>query len=293
MRVVPRDDYGKWLIREPTSAIFREDSVRQVTQPQTNQFQDQFQIYFCDDLEDLMKHYFHDFQADGVAEPYRLFTGSWRIPTTMKYFGLSESVVKSNAGYVLVKLAKPRATISVEGSMVLNEDAQEALDNIQVGNRKSVEDFVQDFGSHYIQSLTVGDAVYQILALDRSDYVRVKNDVLVEKKVRNFDQIYEEYLAPWIVKENGRILAASGDPNVGAFLASKAVNRLQFSTYPSIFQIRKEPGLLEDLEQLTSDTTAVIGLNFQSLGSLLPTIEQQEYYKEIVNTELALWEVNI
>jgi len=293
VRVVPRDDFGTWVIREPTSKIFSSDSVRQVTLPQTNQFQDQFQIFFCDDLEDLMKHYFHDFQAEGVKEPFRMFTGSWRTPTTMKYFGLSESAVKSDSGFVLVKLVKPRATMKVEGNLQLKPEAQEAFDNIKVGDRNSVEEFVKNFGSHYIQSLTVGDAVYQILALDRPNYLRAKNDVLVNKKVTDFDQIYEEYLAPWIVRENGQILAASGDPRVGEFLAKKAVKTLQFATYPSLFEVRKQPGLLDDLEFLTSETTAVIALQFRSLGSLLPSIEKQEFYKEIVNSELALWEANI
>ena len=40
-----------------------------------------------------------------------MYTGSWRTPTTMKYFGLSESVIKSDVGYVLVKLVKPRLTM--------------------------------------------------------------------------------------------------------------------------------------------------------------------------------------
>jgi len=293
VRVVPRDDSGTWVIREPTSEIFSSDSARQVTLPQTNQFQDQFQIFFCDDLEDLMKHYFHDFQAEGVKEPFRMFTGSWRTPTTMKYFGLSESAVKSDAGYVLVKLVKPRATMKIEGKLRLNPDAQEAFNNIQVGDRNSVEKFVQNYGSHYIKSMTIGDAVYQILALDRPNYLRAKNDVLVNKRVTDFDQIYEEYLAPWIVRENGQILAASGDPRVSEFLTKKAVKTLQFATYPSLFEIRKQPGLLDDLEFLTSDTTAVIALDFKSLGSLLPSIEKQDFYKEIVNSELALWEANI
>jgi hypothetical protein len=65
-----------------------------------------------------MKHYFHDFKADGVEEPFRMYTGSWRTPTTMKYFGLSESVIKSDVGYVLVKLVKPRLTMKEQGTFV-------------------------------------------------------------------------------------------------------------------------------------------------------------------------------
>ena len=59
------------------------------------------------------------YQADGVEEPFRMYTGSWRTPTTMKYFGLSESVIKSDVGYVLVKLLKPRATNKVNKSVYI------------------------------------------------------------------------------------------------------------------------------------------------------------------------------
>ncbi len=64
MRVVPREDAGTWVIREPTSEIFEPASVRLQTLPQPNKFQDQFQIFFCDNLNELMKHYFHDFQVE-------------------------------------------------------------------------------------------------------------------------------------------------------------------------------------------------------------------------------------
>merc|ERR1712001_737452 len=71
VRVVPRDDHGSWLIREPTTKVFTPNSLRQVKELRAGKFEPQFQIFFCDDVEDLMKHYFHDFTAEGVAEPYR------------------------------------------------------------------------------------------------------------------------------------------------------------------------------------------------------------------------------
>jgi hypothetical protein len=228
-----------------------------------------------------------------VAEPYRMFTGSWRDPTAAKYLGLAEATLRADLGFVLVKLVKPKVTMRVEGDPRLNADAAALFAKIHQGDRESVENFVQNFGSHYIKSLTVGDAVYQVLALDRPAYQRAKTDVLVSRKVTDFNRIYDEYLAPWIVKDNGRILAASGDVRVGEFLDRKAVKSLQFSSYPSIFEIRRQPALLEELEQLTRDTTAVIGLDFRSIGSLLPGLQLQEFYQQVVNTQLALWEVNI
>jgi hypothetical protein len=293
VRVVPRDDHGSWLIREPTTKVFTPNSLRQVKELRSGKFEPQFQIFFCDDVEDLMKHYFHDFTAEGVAEPYRLYTGSWRTPTTVKYFGLSEDTLHSDSGFVLVKLQKPRLTVSTEGEPRLMPEAAREFSKIRVGDEESVKSFTEDFGSHYIRSLTVGDAVYQILALDRSKYLRARQEVLVDKKVTDFNQIYEQFLAPWMVKESGAVQAASGDPRVKALLDTRAVTKTQFSSYPSIFEIRKNARLLDELEFLTEGTQAITALSFRSIGALLPSVQAQDYYNEIVNTQLALWEVNI
>merc|ERR1711997_156645 len=293
VRVVPRDDHGSWIIREPTTKIFTPGSIRQVKTSGNNKFQSQFQIFFCDDLSELMQHYFHDFTAEGVREPHRLYTGSWRTPTIVKYFGLSDDTLHSDSGFVLVKLVKERVEVKTEGIPVLKPDAQTAFNRIRVGDEKSVKDFVENYGSHYIRSLTIGDAVYQILALDRPQYNRAKNDVLVEKKVSDFTEIYDNYLAPWIVRENGRVQAASGDDRVAEFLDERVMMRTQFSNYPSIFEIRKDERLLNELEGLTRSTEAVVALAFRSIGALLPSVQAQDYYNEIVNTILALWEVNI
>lgn len=293
VRVVPRDDAGSWIIREPTSTVFTPDSTTTTTTTGNNKFDQQFQIFFCDDVQDLMKHYFNDFTAEGVGEPYRLYTGSWRSPTVVKYFGLSEGTLSSNAGFVLVKLLKPRVRVDTKGRPVLKPAANAALNRITVGDEKSVKDFVQNYGSHYIKSLTVGDAIYQIVALDRPAYQRAKQDVLVTKKVRDFSDIYDNYLAPWLVKENGKVQSASGDKRVKSFLESRVVKRQRFTTYPSIFEIKKNPELLNELEFLTKNTEAIITMDFSSIGSLLSNIQEQIFYNEVVNTQLALWEVNI
>ena len=156
-----------------------------------------------------------------------------------------------------------------------------------------MKDFVQNYGSHYIKSLTIGDAIYQILALDRPAYTRAKQDVLINKKVKDFTEIYDQYLAPWLVQENGKVQAASGDKRVMEFLKTRVVKREKFTTYPSIFEIKKNPEILEQLEFMTSGTEAIISMAFRSIGSLLTKLQEQIFYNEVVNTQLALWEVNI
>merc|ERR1712080_711717 len=207
------------------------------------------------------------FTAEGVAEPYRLYTGSWRTPTTVKYFGLSEDTLHSNSGFVLVKLQKPRLTVRTE--------AAREFSKIRIGDEESVKSFTEDFGSHYIKSLTVGDAVYQILALDRAKYQRARQEVLVEKRVTDFNQIYEQFLAPWMVQESGAVQAASGDPRVKALLDNRAITQTQFSSYPSIFEIRKNPRLLDELEFLTEGTQAITALRSGASGPCCPVCRRK------------------
>merc|ERR1719481_746309 len=139
--VVPRDDHGTWLVREPTTKVFTSNSIRQVKQVESGRFDPQFQIFFCDDLEDLMKHYFHDFTAEGVSEAFRLYTGSWRTPTTVKYFGLSEDTLHSSSGFVLVKLLKPRMTVKTTGVPQLRPEAAAEFGKIRVGDLNNMLKF--------------------------------------------------------------------------------------------------------------------------------------------------------
>lgn len=61
VRVVPRDDPGKWLIREPTASIFEENTVSTKVNKGSNNFNTQFQVYLCDDVSELQQAYFRDF----------------------------------------------------------------------------------------------------------------------------------------------------------------------------------------------------------------------------------------
>merc|ERR1712004_895797 len=82
VRVVPRDDPGKWLVREPTANIFDQQSLVIENKAGPNTFARQpVQISLCEDLDELMEAFFRNFKADGVEQPHKLFTGSWRLPT--------------------------------------------------------------------------------------------------------------------------------------------------------------------------------------------------------------------
>ena len=68
-----------------------------------------FQISLCEDLDELMEAFFRNFKADGVEQPHKLFTGSWRLPTAAQYLGLSAQALDDSVhSYVLVKLDRTK-----------------------------------------------------------------------------------------------------------------------------------------------------------------------------------------
>ena len=56
-----------------------------------------------------MEAFFRNFKADGVEQPHKLFTGSWRLPTAAQYLGLSSQALDDSVhSYVLVKLDRTK-----------------------------------------------------------------------------------------------------------------------------------------------------------------------------------------
>lgn len=298
VRVVPRDDPGRWLVREPTADIFDSQSVvkNEVAGPDTFAKQT-IQISLAEDLQELMEAYFRDFKADGVEQPHKLFTGSWRLPTAAQYLGLSpESLDGSENSYVLVKLLRNKATKSVTGNIRLGPEAANAAAGVQVGDSNALLKFVKNYGTHYFKSVTVGDAIYQVFAVSKDQMQKLKSSVGGRRTVglREWSSLHENYLAPWLVKETGELRAASGDKNLQRFMDSELRINGQFGSYPNLIEgLIRNPGNVEMLEELTSEATAVIGLDFSSLRDFFPSIQVREFYDETFAAQSALWGANI
>lgn len=121
------------------------------------------QISLCSDLQELLQAFFRDFKADGVEQPHKLFTGSWRLPTAAEYLGLSPQALDgSENSYVLVKLMRNKGTKMASGNIRLDNEAALSASQVQVGDSEAILKFVKNYGTHYFKSITVGDAIYQV-----------------------------------------------------------------------------------------------------------------------------------
>lgn len=296
VRVVPRNDPGSWLVREPTISIFEPNSITQRQEMRSRTFEPYYQVYLCDDNNELLEAYFKDFKADGVEEPYKLYTGSWRTSTMAKYMGISPEALDGDSSFILVKLNKENRVIRTEGNPTLARDAQRSVDQIQIGNEESVLEFTHNYGSHYVKELTLGESIYQVFALTSEQYAVAKRMLSGVNRItaNNFASIYDSVLAPWLIREAGSIKAASGDFQLQRFLdVEPKVEARMGSRYPNIFAFQTDPILLNKLTALSAESEAVIGLKFASLRFLVPSLTAREYYDEVVQTQIALWGSNI
>lgn len=300
VRVVPRDDPGSWLVREPTSRVFDDNSIRRTERPGPNSFaQNPVEISICDDISELKEAYFRSFHAEGIAQPHKLYTGSWRTPTMAKYLGISIDVLDGDSSFVLIKLTKNSGTVDIDGrNLRLSSGAAQAAGEVRSEDEKSVLNFVENYGSHYIRSVTIGDAIYQVLALtkEQMDGLKAATRGVKRLSVNDWDRLYDNHLAPWKVRETGNIKVASGDVRLQRFAEEQLRVNAQFGSYANLVHgLTKKAANVQMLEELGRETTAVVAVDFASLKSYVGNgnIQAREYYTEIIDTHSALWEANL
>jgi torso-like protein len=300
VRVVPRDDPGSWLVREPTSRVFDDNSILRTERPGPNSFvQNPIEISICDDIAELKEAYFRSFKAEGIAQPHKLYTGSWRTPTMAKYLGISIDVLDGDSSFVLIKLTKNSGTVDIDGrNLRLSSGAAQAAAAVRAGDENSVLNFVENYGSHFIRSVTIGDAIYQVLALtkEQMDGLKAATRGVKRLSVNDWDRLYDNYLAPWKVRETGNVRVASGDVRLQRFAEEQLRVNAQFGSYANLVHgLTKNPANVQMLEEFGRDTTAVVAVDFASLKSYAGNgnIQAREYYTEIIDTHSALWEANL
>jgi torso-like protein len=182
------------------------------------------------------------------------------------------------------------------GNLRLASGASKSASKIQVGDSDGLLAFVKHYGTHYIRSVEVGDAIYQVFAMSKEQMSVLKNSLGGRNQIglREWDSVHEQFLAPWLVKETGEVLAASGDAKLQRFLTAEARTVGQFGSYPNLIEgLVKKPNLVQMLEELTMDSEAITALEFQSLRDFFPSIQVREFYDETLSTQSALWGANI
>lgn len=81
--------------------------------------------------------------------------------------GINSSFIKGDFCYVLVRVSRFRETgrlsRPIPPNQLLYEDVSARIRNMSIGDTTSTVQFMNSFGTHYIDSYVTGNSLYQVL----------------------------------------------------------------------------------------------------------------------------------
>lgn len=121
---------------------------------------------FCDNKRQLFQAYFRDFTIERLDFPWQAFTGGWVPEVAARKLGINSSFIKGDYCYVLVRVSRFRETARlskpVPANQVLYDDVSASIQNVTLGDTTSTVQFMNNVGTHYINSYVTGNSLYQV-----------------------------------------------------------------------------------------------------------------------------------
>lgn len=92
------------------------------------------------------------------------------IQVAARKLGINSSFIKGDFCYVLVRVSRfretGRLTRPIPPNQLLYEDVSARIRNISIGDTTSTVQFMNSFGTHYIDSYVTGNSLYQVMLND-------------------------------------------------------------------------------------------------------------------------------
>lgn len=306
MRVVPRNE-SKWIFREPSVDIFKDiDSVTNVKRSvDSNVFNGNFEIAFCDDLQELFKTYFQNFSIERLDEPWEPFLESFTNESIAYSLGVNVSYVSGDHCYVLVRFTRFREKVTFTPEFqpensTINESVLEKARSVKEGDVSSVMQFIKTFGSHYIASYSTGNSMYQVIVYSPKIYKKLKEKILNSGILEALGSSeINAMFSPQYAEHMGIVQTSSGNSS----LVEWAQSTLQSSytvgsddsaneiSYSSLLKLYKNSKLLKELKILLGNE-ALLHLNLKTVEPVFKDEKTRNWFLEILDNNLKLWEVN-
>lgn len=98
--------------------------------------------------------------------------------------------------------------------------------------------------------------------------------------------------SPWYAEHLGHILPASGNATLAQWAKSALSVTSYFFTYTSLLKLRSNNTLLRELDTLLGNE-AVLQLNLRTLEPIFQDQSKRDWFVEVLDNNLKLWEVNM
>lgn len=133
---------------------------------------------FCDNRRQLFQAYFRDFTIERLDYPWQAFSGGWQQEIAARKLGINSSFIKGDYCYVLVRVSRFRETARlvkpIPANQVLYEDVSSRIQNMTPGDSASAVQFMNTYGTHYINSYVTGNSLYQVRIRNTKENINLK-----------------------------------------------------------------------------------------------------------------------
>lgn len=132
----------------------------------------------------------------------------------------------------------------------------------------------------------------QVFVYSKQNYQHIK-DRLKTRGVAALSRLdLYNYFAPWYAEHLGQIRAASGNGTVEAWAHRKLRLSYYIFTYVSLLKLHGNGNLLRQLDNLLGNE-AILSLDLKALTTLFKEPKKREWFQEIIDNYLKLWEINM
>jgi len=289
MRVLPLKPEEKWIFREPIVDILQNASSTEGLLEVDN-YNGGFNMEFCQNVPQLLQAYFRDFQIDRVENPWKAFTGGLRA-SMAGFLGLNMSHVNDNNCYILLRFSRFRVSRKLIDNFnpslpILRESVANSMKNVKIGNVTSVMNFIKNHGSHYVSSYSTGNALYQVIVYS-SDKCGYLTALLQNRSISSFVKTeLTSLMSPSYAKHLGIIKSASGNASLSFHLNSLLLHS------QSLLVLQDDRKLWKELDEMMKNE-AILHLNLKTLAPYFYDKGKREWFLEVVDNNLRLWEENL
>ncbi|EDV90343.1 GH25309 [Drosophila grimshawi] len=283
MRVIPYNDSAeseRWIFKEPTRNIYKNISGLSDSHEDTTPgiFHGDFHMEFCENRRQLFQAYFRDFTIDRLDKPWEAFTGGWFADNAAKKLGINTSFIQGDYSYVLVRVVRFREIGKLNSEIPINQpleaEVQARVQQFEVGNLTSAMRFME-FGTHYVNSYTTGNSLYQVFVYNRKNYKMIKERIK-SKGLNGLSKLdLYNYFAPWFTEHLGQIRSASANATVERWARRKLQYEYYALKYVTLLKLHGNTGL-EALNVVFRDQP-----------------QKESWFHEVLDNSMKLWELNM
>lgn len=208
---------------------------------------------------------------------------------------------------------KAKLLSPIRPNQLIEPDVLEKMQNVTFGDTASALQFMQKYGTHYVNSYTTGNSLYQVRSRHRSSIERMTNFRLISQQVfvfnrRNYLHIKERlksrgvlslsrsdlynFFAPWFAEHLGSVRCSSGNSTVERWASRKLKLSYYLFTYNSLLKIHGSSTLLKSVDDLLRNE-AILQLELKSLETAFKDPQRKSWFKIILDNTLKLWETNM